>query len=261
MCQRPSRRALLALPLVALSTQVARARPENPVVVSGHPGFAPFCFQQGEAVDGILPEIARRLLQSLSLPAQFTALGPWARVQQAAQQGQADLLAGLYDSPERREYLDFLNPPVMANEVVVVVRRGQAFAYRRWEDLLDRRLGRVHGDRYQEGFERFLEQQRERIAVDVALSPELNFRKLLLGRVDAVIYSRWVSERLSRQLGLHQDLEFLPVPVFTGQLHLAVARRSAQLLALKPRLEAQLRDLLRDGSLLPALTRRYVFAP
>ncbi|MFN5047006.1 substrate-binding periplasmic protein [Roseateles sp.] len=254
-----TRRALLTLPWLALGTGHTHA--ERTVLVTGHPGFAPFSFQQGEQVDGILPEVARRLLRSLSLQPQLRALGPWARVQQAARQGQVDLLAGLYDSPERREYLDFLNPAVMGNDVVVVVRRGRAFPYRRWEDLVGRRLGRVHGDRYNEEFERFLEQRRDQIEVDAALNPELNFRKLLLGRIDAIVYSRWVSERLSRQLGLHQELEFLPIPVFTGQLHLAIARSSGSLLELKPRLETQLQELLRDGQLLPQLIRHYTATP
>lgn len=249
--------ALHRLGMAALLPQAAHAK-NAPLILAGHPEFAPFSYRSAGGLAGILPDMASLLGERAGLRFQTSDLGPWARVLAQAKQGQIDLLAGAYISEERKAFLDFMTPALAPNEVVVVVRRGEAFAFKEWRDLLGRTLGRVHGDSYMPEFETFLNDNAARLPTDAAPSPELNLRKLLRGRVDLLVYSRWVTLHLARQLGLQDQIELLPVPVFTGQLHLALPRNSPAAKTQRSAIQRELEALVSDTATVRKIVRRHV---
>jgi len=253
----PRRRALSWLGAAALP-QTALPQSTS-LVLAGHPEFAPFSYRSpSSGLAGILPDMVKLLGDRAGLRLQAADLGPWARVLALAKQGQLDALAGAYLTEERSAYLDFLTPALVPNEVVVVVRRGKAFAFREWRDLLGRTLGRVHGDSYMPAFEAFLADNAARLQTDTAPNPELNLRKLLRGRVDLLVYSRWVALHLARQLGLQDQIELLPVPVFTGQLHLALPRNSTAAKQHRSVIQRELEALVSDTATVRKIVRRHV---
>lgn len=215
---------LMAFSLMSVSS--GRAAEGRTIRLSAHPEFPPFMYQQGDKMAGIIPELTERILSELGLSVQNTSIGPWARVQAIAQDGDIDVIAGIYKTNDRVTYLDFVPTPVIANEVMVWVKQGQTFPFASWEALQGRKMGGIIGDKYSPEFDAFLEQHADTIPIERVTSVEQNFKKLLAGRIDFMIYSRYVGMLVAQKMGITDQIEVLPKVVFTGLFYVAFSKKS-----------------------------------
>ncbi len=141
----------------------------------------------------VSPEgIDNRLLEAV-LAAFNTAYGanlepdyqafPWKRCLELLRQGRADLISGILRTPEREQYLVFIDPPYKTHSAkVFYLRKGEGRHIRRHEDLHGLRIGVQAGVRYFERFDTDPAIYKEDVSEDL-----YNFRKLEHGRIDAFI--------------------------------------------------------------------------
>jgi polar amino acid transport system substrate-binding protein len=201
-----------------------------------HPAAQPMSWEHQGRLHGVCVEMAQRAFASAGWTLRVDDVGPWSRCQALVERGQVDAMVCAFDNPKRREYAAMVEPALASNEVALFVRRDSLLRFERWTDLDGLRIGVGHGVSL--GAE--VDQQLARHAqVDNALSEELNLRKLLLGRLDAVATAREAGEQLLRARGCEQEVRALPRALGAAPLYLQVSRQSPAVAAVP-----QLRDYL-----------------
>src|SRR6056297_587490 len=89
-------------------------------LVRGDWSYPPFEFinEQGNP-DGFNIEIIRRIGELMNLDLQIS-LGPWETVRQQLEQGEIDVLAGMYKTSEREKLVDFTIPHFISSYGIFV---------------------------------------------------------------------------------------------------------------------------------------------
>lgn len=189
-------------------------------------------------------EIVKLLAARLDAPVHYLPC-PLLRCLQAMRQGQADLVIGVRNSDDRDAYIDFLDPPfAAATPLAIYLRRADARQIRRFADFYPLRIGVVEGVRYLPVFDQ--DKQLER---DFAPNSLSNFRKLLAGRIDALVINRRNGMELLRSQGWEALVREQPLQLpAQEERRLGLARRSPWY-ARRDQLTAVLRGMLRDGSI------------
>lgn len=202
----------------------------------GHPAAQPMSWEHQGRMHGVCVEVARRAFAAAGWTLRVDAVGPWSRCQALVERGQVDVMVCAFDTPARRVYAQVLEPALASNESALFVRHDSPLRFEDWADLAGLRVGVGHGVSLGAEVDRQLALYAR---VDNALTEELNLRKLLLGRLDAVATAREAGEALLMSLGCDTAVRALPRSLGVAPLHLQVSRRSAASVDL-PRLRSYL---------------------
>lgn len=186
----------------------------------------------------ILKAVAKKMDADLTVrQAPFARRLCWMRT------GEIDLMGGLLKRPEREDYIYYVMPPyVTKNRKVFFVRKGDAALIARYEDLYGYKIGTKIGSQYFPRFDRDPD-----IIKEPTRSVALNFKKLIDGRIDAVVYSL-----RSGLLKLHEmDLvDQVDVAEFTyledNPVYIGISRKS-RLLHQRDKLEKVVREMVESG--------------
>ena len=128
---------------------------------------------------------------------------PWKRCLDVMKSGHADLISGVLKSPEREEYLLFLEPPYKTRSAkVFYVRKGAGQHIQSYQDLYGLKIGVQAGVRYFEPFDDDPKLIKEEAGDDLS-----NLRKLLYGRVDAIVSTETQADYLIASQGLNGEFE------------------------------------------------------
>lgn len=154
------------------------------LVLSADPDYPPMHWYDGKTIQGASVAIAKRVLEDLGIPYEVRYLGPFPRVIEAAKSGTIDMVATLKRTPERDSFLIFPMTVALANPVAVFSARHNAINYKSRTDLIGLKGGITRGNVFGDGFDEFMKQF---LSIEVANSPENNFSKLDVGRIDYFI--------------------------------------------------------------------------
>jgi polar amino acid transport system substrate-binding protein len=240
---------LLLAAVLAASPAARAARP----LVLAFDELAPWKTLHGGQFGGAYTEIVRELARRTGLPLQIVNC-PLKRCLYMLEQGSADVAIGFKSSPERRLFLHFLATPYRTRSAdkVFYTRQGSGVQLRSYPDLAGLRIGVKLGAEY---FDRFDDDAT--LYKDPARDMEVNFRKLALGRLDAVLIPEDQGEALLAQLDLRGTLAkaTLRYPDPTPRA-VALAKKSPHANRL-PDLERAMADMARDGTLETIYRRDY----
>jgi polar amino acid transport system substrate-binding protein len=126
----------------------------------------------------ILTAIAKRLRAKLVIQED-----PFKRRLYLMKDGTIDLISGLLKRPEREEYIHFVHPPYMKrSDTVFFVQKKNASLIDTYADLYPLKIGTILGSQYFQQFD-----QDTRLHKEPVSGMLINFKKLLLGRLDTVI--------------------------------------------------------------------------
>lgn len=203
----------------------------------------------GGAYTEIVRELARRTGHELAI-----VECPLKRCLKLLEAGEADLIIGLQQTPERARHLQFLAAPYRraSADKVFYVRAGTADRIARYEDLRGLTIAIKSGSEY---FERF--DADAQLRKDASPSHASNLRKLMLGRVDAVVMAEDQGQALLGPLALRGKVEPARYRVADpSPRSIALARASPRFAEL-PRLEQAMRELRADGTLARIYERHY----
>lgn len=230
------RRNRIAVMLLAAAAGVARAESYSCVSFS----YPPLVTQEaGEAPSGFAVELAGRLFERLGHTFSVQ-LYPWGRALEMVRSGAADCIFTVFWSPERAEFLDYGRESMIRQDIFLYVRADSAIHFDGKLDALRRlRIGTAHKVHYGARFEAM----RTRLTLDEAPTIEHNFRKLLAGRVDAVVSNGTTADAVLRSPALAAQAGAvlrLPVPIESVPTHFAFSKQR-QLDGLRERLDAELR--------------------
>jgi polar amino acid transport system substrate-binding protein len=204
----------------------------------------PFVFAEGDAFNGVYPKVMQELARRIGLEIELVQC-PAKRCELWMQSGKADMIIGMRDTPERKVYVEFLTVPHRVGSTrVFYLLRGNGSRLQRYEDLYGLRIGVELGTRYFEPFD-----SDPKITREEAPLQELNFQKLLKGRVDAVLTPEDRGEYYLSKLGIRDKVERAAY-VYKDSLprYIGISRKSP-LMTRYDQLNKAMRDMVESGSL------------
>jgi len=215
------RRALLGALSLPLLVRNAAAVGLHRLDLVGNSDVAPKSWLDGTgAPRGYAVEAVLSILASAGI-APNLRLHPWRRAIEVSRRGQALLLSVFFSVEREAEFL--FSYAYAYDEVVLVVRRGEAFTYRGAEDLRGRRVAYQAGAVYGTGW---AEHQRVIVPVEDN-APTGRLKMLAAGFVDAAVLNPGAAalRHQAAQAGLSPDLfEVLPRPLAQLPLHIGVPK-------------------------------------
>lgn len=199
---------------------------------------------RGPSLD-ILEHIARRLNARLVLHD-----APFKRRLHMIKNGTVDLLPGLVKRPEREAFIRFIHPPYKnRSDTVFLVPKTGTRPIRTYTDLYGLTLGTTLGARY---FPRF--DTDTSLAKEAVPRMEMNLKKLVFGRLDAVILPEGAYVDLLRKMDLSEKLDLAPYRFSSEkQIFVGISKKSNILIKF-PDIEVVLSTMMETGEI------RQVFA-
>ena len=130
---------------------------------------------------------------------------PWARGLKNVYEGISDALFTAFPSDERKIHCYYPVEPLAIEKWVLFIRREdrEKFQFRSYDDLADKSIGVLRGASVSEEFWEFVKRHNnyQEVTVD-----ELNFKKLMLGRIDCVVTSHSNGMVLIKKKGLKDKI-------------------------------------------------------
>lgn len=233
--------ASLFLPLVARADSSCRS-----LVITGHPTYPPVAWASHGKIVGAAPELVTSIAAQLGVRKVVSKdFGSWENAQKAARSGQADVIFGIYKNDERATYLNYVAPPFMLDPVVVMVRKGEGFAFEKWEDLKGRRGVTNAGESYGDRFDAFMAKE---LTVARTQGVEKAFEALLSKQADYLIIGLYPGKNQARRLGIAAKVDSLPGELVTADMYVAFSKKSECYAALNAGFSAKLAAAVEHGT-------------
>ena len=219
------------------------------LTIYGSDQFAPVSYMEDGVQKGIFPELLRRI-STVTGDKYILKLYPWKRAIHLAEIG-AGGVANISWNSKRAEGFDYSKPFYQAS-VVLVVRKGNEFDYRRVDDLFGKVIGAGAGSSYRDEIDNAIASGK--ITIDYDPDQLSRMRKLLAGRVDAIFVGtgrQGVEYALNKCMQGQFDkniVSILPQAVVNDPLHVAFLKSMQKKAALNKMNNAYL-QLLNSGKL------------
>lgn len=215
------------------------------VVISSDPAYPPLHWYDGETLQGASIEIAKRVLSDLKIPYEVRYLGPFPRVMALAERGEVDMVVTLKKTPEREAFLLYPKTPALSNPVAVFGFRERPFVFRERSDLVGLRGGITRGNVFGNGLDEYI---REWLKVEESSSPESNFDKLALGRLDYFITGFYTGMALLLKRG-DEERFAVKEPFLSDSPNFVALTRNGKCAGKIEQVDAQLAMMKKNGVL------------
>jgi len=194
---------------------------------------------------GVDTEIVEAMLKVINVTPVHQAQG-WSEVVRALDGNKVDL-AFQFLGTGKRAQTAFLIGPYRTGVSVLMVRKNSKLEYETPADLAGKRIGIVEGYDYGPEFE-----NTAGIRKLYSSNNMINFRRLLIGRVDAIIGDKQVLLFNAEYYGQSEKIRVLSKPILSADRFVAVPKARAEKAA---RLKAAFERITADGTLAEILAR------
>lgn len=161
--------------------------------------FAPFSYLANGVVSGPAADVIRRVCTEIKIQCPLQLL-PWRRAQQEVEEGKAHGMFVIGWNAERAKWLHFSHP-LLATEYGFFVRDSNPLAFKHDSDVKGYSVGVFGPSNTATALERIKAQVKD-LAIDMTPDDEAAFKKLSIGRVDAVFSNRDVGYDLLKKLAI-----------------------------------------------------------
>ena len=182
----------------------------------------------GSAKPGYMIELAQMILKEHGYTVDYRA-APWERSLEEVRKGKHDCVVGAYvdDAP------DFLFPAIPWGKIesTFYVKKGSAWKYQGIKSLMSVKVGTIGGYAYSDEFDSYVEANRNSGRVQVIKGNnalENNVKKLLAGRIDALIESHLVMEAKLKEMGKSNDIVGAGLLAEADNMYIACSPAKAQ---------------------------------
>jgi polar amino acid transport system substrate-binding protein len=208
---------------VLTSTTAFAAQDCAKITATGHPQYPVIAFKDGEAIVGAAPMLVEAIAKGLNVPLESKAMGSWTDAQAAARDGKADMIFGIYYNDERAQYLDYVQPAFMFDDVAVFVAKGKAFPFTGQDDLIGKKGVTSEGESYGNAFDAFMKDK-----LDVARVNGIDeaFKVLLDGKADYLIAGYHPGLAEAAEAGVKDQIEILDQALLTAEMFVAFSKKS-----------------------------------
>lgn len=220
------------------------------LLITGHPDYMPVAWAEEGRITGAAPELVTTIAKELGVKTVTSKdYGSWEQAQAAVRDGEADVIFGIYRNDERMKWLDYVEPPFMMDPVALIERRGDGFAYAKWDDLKGRRGITNEGESFGNEFDHFMASS---LTVARSQGVDKAFDALLDKRADYLIIGLYPGRNEARKLGIAQQVTFLPTEVVSQAMYVGFSKKS-KCNALKAGFAESLRKAVAAGRVQPLL--------
>ena len=230
---------------LALAAAMAAQGQCDRVVVTADPSYPPMHWYDGETLQGASIEIAKRVLSDLGLAYEVRYQGPFPRIMTLAQRGEVDMVATLKKTPEREAFLLYPKTPALSNTVAVFGAREHSFDFNDRADLVGLRGGITRGNVFGGGVDEYL---KDKLNIQESNSPESNFEKLALGRLDYFITGYYTGMALLLKRG-DEERFVVKTPFLIDTPNYLVLTRNGKCADKLEQIDARLALLKKNGVL------------
>jgi len=167
--------------------------------------------------------------------------------------GTIDFMVGLLKRPEREDYIHFVHPPYKnRSDTVFFVPKHKSSRIRIYDDLNPLKIGTNIGSKYFQKFDDDTNLQKEPVSVGSA-----NFKKLLLGRLDTIIYAESSGIALIHRLGIADKLDIAKFRFSRKkQVYIGISKKSGLMNNL-PEVESVIQKMIQTNEIRDILTQYY----
>ncbi|MFT2090530.1 substrate-binding periplasmic protein [Paraglaciecola sp. 2405UD69-4] len=219
------RRLVFLLLSNIIFSQIALASNEV-IKACGHHDYAPWNSLQSDKIVGLCADIATELYRRIGYEVDLTYIGPWKRCQKLIENGAVDMNICSFKNFTRTEYSVFMPHPIASNENALFIKADSKIGHQSLADLNGLIIGKVRGVSFGDEVDNYL--SRHAILVVVEDYSKL-FKMLLLGRVEAFIFSRESGKDFITKHNLQSRITDLPKPIVIGDLHISLSKKSKHL--------------------------------
>lgn len=193
------------------------------IKATGDPAYPAIGFKQGDAIAGAAPKLVAAIAEKLNVPLEVKYMGSWKEAQEAARDGEADLIVGIYYNDERAEYLDYVEPAFMYDDTGVFVAKGKEFSFEDKNDLIGKKGVANEGDSFGGEFDAFM---KEKLDIERTKGIGEGFKRLVAGEADYLLtgYHPGLAEAAAR--GLKDKVVVLDQALLTEEMFVAFSKKS-----------------------------------
>jgi polar amino acid transport system substrate-binding protein len=193
------------------------------IVSTGHPQYPAIAFKDGDHIVGAAPALVEAIAKDLDIPLESKFMGTWSEAQDAAREGKADMIVGVYFNDERAEYLDYVQPAFIFDPVVVFVAKDKKFDFKDQDDLIGKKGATNKGESYGTKLDAFIKDK-----LDVARTDGIDaaLNDLVAGKVDYVIAGYYPGDAQLSVLGIDDKVEPLEPALLSAEMFVAFSKKS-----------------------------------
>lgn len=194
------------------------------LVITGHPSYPPVAWAVKDKMAGAAPELVTTIAKDVRVKEIVSKnFGSWANAQMAMKEGKADIIFGIYRNNERMTYLNYVEPPFMTDPVVIAVRKGEAFRFEKWDDLVGKKGVTNEGESYGNEFDAFI---KKNLTIERTKGVDKAFKALVDKKADYMIVGLHPGRNEAHRLGVAAKIEFLPKEVNSSNMYVAFSKKS-----------------------------------
>ena len=172
--------------------------------------FPPFSYTINGVVSGPAVDIIRRICAEMNTKCGFRLL-PWTRAQQQVRNGEANGMFVIGWNKKRAKWVHF-TPPIMNTEYGIFVNKANSLNFGKLSDIAGYKVGVYGPSNTSNSLEKIRVKMAKdgikAISIDMRPDDESGFKKLALGRIDAVFSNRDVGHALIAKLGLKDKIRY-----------------------------------------------------
>ncbi len=208
----------------------------------------PFMMERKGAAGGVYPAIIKFVCLKLGESCEVSAK-PWARALLEIDRGLAGI-GGVYKNAERLKKYDY-SEAIFVERLQIYFARGRVFPFTNPANLKGKTVGVIRAWSYGDDFDQM--RKAGELTVEETTSDALNFAKLDLGRLDAVVAVAEAGDALLRS-GSYPNVIVAETLLASNPAHLAF-NKSANMSTWLRRFDIELASYRKSGELAKAVTR------
>ena len=191
--------------------------------VTGHPDFAPVSWQSTTSLVGFGPLLLTALAQQAHIPVVIKNMGSWGKAQQAVMSGKADVIYGLYQTPERQQWLSYVYTPIFTDAWGILVPKGKEFIYKDRSDLIGKRGVTTDGESFEAELDQWIA---SRLSVRRVPTQAAVLDALKKGNLDYAIISLTSAMGETQKKAINENFTLITDHFLRTNMYIAVGRAS-----------------------------------
>ncbi len=193
------------------------------LVVTGHPDFSPVSWQSGATLEGFGPMLMKALARQTHLPLVINNMGSWGKAQQAVMSGKADVIYGLYKTPERSQWLSYVATPIFTDAWGILVPKGKEFIYNDRRSLIGKRGVTTDGESFEADLDEWIA---TRLSVRRVPNQTTVLDALKKGNLDYAIVSLTSALDEKQRNKIQENFVLISEDFLSTSMYIAVGRES-----------------------------------
>lgn len=176
----------------------------------GNSETPPFKSEEGGKYVGIFFDVIQEIISRTEINIDVKPY-PYDRLMLSLKNGLLDGAVGVFKTPEREQFAEYLDIPIAWTTMKIFVRKGDEFSFGNISDLSGKRIGKVRGVYVSEEFDQAMQQGT--FSVEETNNYEQSIKKLRAGRIEALVSPMLSTQFNLARMGGAEEIVMLPHPV------------------------------------------------